>query len=444
MNHGGWLSPGPRARPAGTRPPGSAPNSIRGGARSSPWRKKATSDHRSVLTSSVGRLFDAVAALVGLRSQVTYEGQAAIELEALARSVPRASAPSYPVEISQAGSPDGLDMLDPSPLIATVLQEVEKGTDRAEIAAGFHEGLGRATAALGARLARRHGLDTVALSGGVFQNVRFSDIVEDALAAEGLSVLVHGWVPPNDGGISIGQAVIAALGPARPVDPLAGRVPQSAEPLVDGGDHEAAAAWQLFISPPRTRGSRPGCPYDRLAVRPARREEPTGHAPRAPSEPSPALPVAAVFVRPAAASTDDFATVILSGGRYRPSSLLELVPPVGADRERAAFGQASLNITPSTHRSGICERGLAGATHADGHFPVEASEVVVGGTSSLGGDHARPDRGLRSARGAEHLALPRLDRTLQHFAALAGFRVHDTYARHVKQKLCVPLGELRL
>ena len=173
----------------------------------------ADSERRhSILTTSVGRLFDAVAALVGLRSQVTYEGQAAIELEVLARSVPRTSAPQYPTEIVEAASPEGFDVLDPSPLIATVLTEVERGTDRSVIAAGFHEGLGRATAALGARLARRHGLDTVALSGGVFQNVRFSDIVEDALAAEGLTVLVHESVPPNDGGISVGQAAIAALG----------------------------------------------------------------------------------------------------------------------------------------------------------------------------------------------------------------------------------------
>jgi hydrogenase maturation protein HypF len=103
-------------------------------------------------------------------------------------------------------------VLDPSPLVAAVLREVEEGADRAAVAAGFHEGLGRATAALGARLARRHGLDTVALSGGVFQNVRFSDIVEDALVAEGLTVLVHESLPPNDGGISVGQAAIAAVG----------------------------------------------------------------------------------------------------------------------------------------------------------------------------------------------------------------------------------------
>jgi hydrogenase maturation protein HypF len=167
---------------------------------------------RSVLTTSAGRLFDAVAAILGLRSHVTYEGQAAIELEVIARSVPRDSAPKYAVDVVEAASPDGLATLDPSPLVATVMTELERGTDRAVIAAGFHEGLGHATAALAARLARGHGLDTVALSGGVFQNVRFSDIVEDTLTAEGLHVLVHESVPPNDGGISVGQAAIASLG----------------------------------------------------------------------------------------------------------------------------------------------------------------------------------------------------------------------------------------
>ena len=178
---------------------------------------------RAVLTSSAGRLFDAVAALVGLRSRITYEGQAAIELEMLAGRIPRTQAPCYPAEViagggsgdAGGGSAGGLDVLDPAPLVTTVLSEIERGTDRAVIAAGFHEGLGRATAALASRLAGRHGLDTVALSGGVFQNERFSDTVEDALVAEGLTVLVHESVPPNDGGISIGQAAIAALG-ARP------------------------------------------------------------------------------------------------------------------------------------------------------------------------------------------------------------------------------------
>jgi hydrogenase maturation protein HypF len=168
--------------------------------------------HAPVVTSSAGRLFDAVAVLLGCRPRISYEGQAAVELEMLARSVPRSEAPRYPAQSIDGAGPDGITVLDPAPLVATVLQEVERGTDRAVIAAGFHEGLGRATADLGARLARERGLDTVALSGGVFQNVRLSDIVEDALVAEGLTVLVHEAVPPNDGGISVGQAAIAALG----------------------------------------------------------------------------------------------------------------------------------------------------------------------------------------------------------------------------------------
>jgi hydrogenase maturation protein HypF len=78
------------------------------------------------------------------------------------------------------------------------------------VAAGFHAGLGRAVADLACRLAGAHGLSTVALSGGVFQNARLTQIVAAAVEEGGLEVLVHHRVPPNDGGISIGQAAIAA------------------------------------------------------------------------------------------------------------------------------------------------------------------------------------------------------------------------------------------
>jgi len=159
------------------------------------------------LTTSVGRLFDAVAALIGVRSTVSYEGQAAIELEALARTIPTGEAPPYPVE--QAWE-DGKLVLDPRPLIASVVEGREKGTPVDQIAASFHEGLARGAVAAAVELARANGQQTVALSGGVFQNARFSELVDEGLVNEGLTVLVHRAVPPNDGGISVGQAAIAA------------------------------------------------------------------------------------------------------------------------------------------------------------------------------------------------------------------------------------------
>ncbi len=160
-------------------------------------------------TTSVGRLFDAVAALLGCRTQVSYEAQAAIELEALARRVPRADAPVYRdvVPVSRAGT---LAVLDPAPLVATLVDRRDRGAEVPVLAAAFHETLGRAAADLAVDLATAHGLDTVALTGGVFQNARFSAIVEDALDAADLRVLVHERIPANDGGISIGQVVIAA------------------------------------------------------------------------------------------------------------------------------------------------------------------------------------------------------------------------------------------
>jgi hydrogenase maturation protein HypF len=161
----------------------------------------------ALLTTSAGRLFDAVAALLGLRARVTYEAQAAIALEALATTVPTAEAPDdYAIELRW----DEPAVLDPGPLVARVVAERDRGTPLSLIAAGFHAALGRGVAGMAARLAREHGLDTVALSGGVFQNARLTDIVEARLRRAGLDVLVHVHLPPNDGGVSVGQAAIAA------------------------------------------------------------------------------------------------------------------------------------------------------------------------------------------------------------------------------------------
>ncbi len=160
------------------------------------------------VTTSMGRLFDAVAALLGLRARVTYEAQAAIELEAMARSVPRAEARVFPVDVDRDES--GAVVVDPSPLIAELVAGRARGTSMPVLAASFHESIGRAAASAGVDLARGLGMRTVALTGGVFQNPRLSDIVEERIAAAGLEVLVHRVIPPNDGGISIGQAAVAA------------------------------------------------------------------------------------------------------------------------------------------------------------------------------------------------------------------------------------------
>jgi hydrogenase maturation protein HypF len=136
---------------------------------------------------------------------VSYEGQAAIELEARARTVARSAAPAYAGTVAIDGG-----VLDPTELVAALVHGRDAGVDPAVLAAGFHEALGRAAAALAARVAGERGIEAVALTGGVFQNARLTEVVETALLDAGLAVLVHQQVPPNDGGISIGQAAIAA------------------------------------------------------------------------------------------------------------------------------------------------------------------------------------------------------------------------------------------
>jgi hydrogenase maturation protein HypF len=164
----------------------------------------------SPVTSSAGRLFDAVAALLGGRQRVSYEAQAAIELEALARTVARSDAPRYDGCVTIGRESDAF-VLDPAPLIGALLADLDSGVDPTLIAAGFHEAFGRATVEIARRTAVEHGLGAVALTGGVFQNARLTDVVESGLRNEGLDVLVHAAIPPNDGGISIGQAAIAAF-----------------------------------------------------------------------------------------------------------------------------------------------------------------------------------------------------------------------------------------
>jgi hydrogenase maturation protein HypF len=156
------------------------------------------------VTTSVGRLFDAAAALLGVRARITYEGQAAIELEALARGGDPHSI--LPMAIDRSGD---LPVIDPAPAIAELAVATARG-DRAAAAYGFHAGLADATAELACEIAQARRLGTVSLTGGVFQNSLFANLVAARLANAGLEVMTHHRVPPNDGGISVGQAAIAA------------------------------------------------------------------------------------------------------------------------------------------------------------------------------------------------------------------------------------------
>ncbi len=161
-------------------------------------------------TTAVGRLFDSVAVLLGGRPKVTFEAQAAIELEAAARTVPRDAVPSRYAGLVLSGEEHGVTVLDPSPLLATLVADVDAGVPVPLLAAAFHEALGTATGELAASLAAAARVDAVALTGGVFQNVRLTEVVESTLRQAGCDVLVHAEIPANDGGISIGQAAIAA------------------------------------------------------------------------------------------------------------------------------------------------------------------------------------------------------------------------------------------
>jgi hydrogenase maturation protein HypF len=159
-------------------------------------------------TSSVGRLFDAVAAILGVRDEVTYEGQAAIELEQRADPGEQRA---YPVGIRGGDEGDGgRFQLVGADLVRAVVADLARGLPVASVAARAHHGLAAAVVAACERVRADRGLETVALSGGVFQNVLLTERTVRDLAGAGFRVLTHHRVPPNDGGISLGQAVVAA------------------------------------------------------------------------------------------------------------------------------------------------------------------------------------------------------------------------------------------
>lgn len=163
-----------------------------------------TTQLRSPLASSAGRLFDAVAAAVGCcREAASYEGQGAIELEALVQSN---EVEPYPFMVRSDREPL---ILSAKSLWPELLKDLQQGVEKSVIAARFHYGLAKAIAALAIALATRHQLNQVVLSGGVFQNQVLLMMVQDRLQQKGLTVLTPHEVPPNDGGLSLGQVAIA-------------------------------------------------------------------------------------------------------------------------------------------------------------------------------------------------------------------------------------------
>ncbi|WP_107705828.1 carbamoyltransferase HypF [Nocardioides allogilvus] len=164
-----------------------------------------------VTTSSVGRLFDVVSALLGIRGRVTYEAQAAIELEMVARGAQRSLshdlvAPAWLPVRTPAG---GVPFLDPEPLVLALCRP-EARADVGHSALLFHHVLADATATLASVQAVAAETRTIGLTGGVFCNRLLADAVARRLEASGFEVLMHREVPPNDGGLALGQAAVAA------------------------------------------------------------------------------------------------------------------------------------------------------------------------------------------------------------------------------------------
>jgi hydrogenase maturation protein HypF len=160
----------------------------------------------TVPTSSIGRLFDAVASLAGVRHEINYEAQAAIELENLVLD-DETGAYSFNI-VTETPHPI---QIDPAPVLHAVIDDVRAGTPTGAIAACFHNGLAAMTRDVCLRLREETGLSEVALSGGVFQNVTLLGTTVPLLREAGFTIYTHCLVPPNDAGISLGQAVIAAL-----------------------------------------------------------------------------------------------------------------------------------------------------------------------------------------------------------------------------------------
>lgn len=161
-------------------------------------------------TSSMGRLFDAAAAILDICGTATYEGEPAIELEAAAwRAFGRENASSTDSQVGASTPADGSPILDPKPLFEALLSGIEAGVPTDRLALGFHIAIARASARIASEICARKGIDTVALSGGVFMNRLLLQLLTRELKDAGLAALVPRTVPVNDGCIAYGQAAVA-------------------------------------------------------------------------------------------------------------------------------------------------------------------------------------------------------------------------------------------
>ena len=159
------------------------------------------------MSSGCGRLFDAVAAFIGVRTETLYEGQPAMELESLAQKAAARRAPVYTFELNEA---EGMLVPDLTPMFVSIARDTAGGVAAELVARAFHDCLVRVMAEVALSLYQREGLERVVLSGGVFNNRYITRTLSLRLHREGLRVYSHRLVPPGDGGISLGQAVVAS------------------------------------------------------------------------------------------------------------------------------------------------------------------------------------------------------------------------------------------
>ena len=165
-------------------------------------------DRPAILTSSCGRLFDAVSAICGICQESSYEGESAMLLEAAAQACPRSfSLDTYPIPLDTQTDPW---IIDTRPMLRQIAAEVSSGRSPRMVSRCFHDSVAYIIEALCSKLREGNGVDKVCLSGGAFQNGTLLSATAPLLRRSGFQLFLHSQVPPNDGGLSLGQAVIAA------------------------------------------------------------------------------------------------------------------------------------------------------------------------------------------------------------------------------------------